>query len=77
MKMTHREENITPVHENHDDASNSREVSEVTSYHKDYGDNVVGHHLPMIFPTSLRIEDKNLMNVEGGLTEIVQFDWAS
>jgi hypothetical protein len=67
MKTTHWEEDITPVHEDHDDAANSCEVGEIARYHENYGDDVVGHHLPMIFPTCFSIENKNLMSIEGDL----------
>ena len=71
MEIAHREKNVTPIHEDHDDAPNSCEVGEVARNHENYGDNVVRHHLPMIFPTSLSIQDKDLMSVKGSLREIV------
>jgi hypothetical protein len=71
MGMAHWEENIAPVHEDHNDAPSSCEIGEIARYHKNYGDNVVRHHLPMIFSTSLSIEDKNLVGVKGSLRQVV------
>lgn len=71
-----RQENITPIHEDHDDAANPGEIGEVTRNHKKDGDDVVGHHLPEIFASSFRIQNEDLMSVEGHLKEIVDFDWS-
>lgn len=38
---------------------------------------MVSHHLHMIFPASLGIENEDLMEVEGGLGEIVKLQRSS
>lgn len=67
IKTAYRKENITVIHEDHNDAPSPCEVGEITRHHEDYGDDVVGHHLPMIFPTCFGIEDKHLVGVESNL----------
>ena len=58
---THWQEDVTPIHEDHDDASHTREVSEVAPKHEDHGDNVVGHHLYVILSSGLSIENQDLV----------------
>jgi diacylglycerol kinase family enzyme len=54
---THWEEYIAAIHEHHYNASNTRKVSKVAAHHKNHCDDVVGHHLDVIFSSSLGIDD--------------------
>lgn len=38
---------------------------------------MVGHHLPVVFPSNFGIEDQHLMDVVGSLQEVVKLDRAS
>ena len=62
-RTNYREENVTPVHDYHDQTSNARETVIVTRDDQTDGDNVVGHHLPVIFACGLCVEEKHSMNI--------------
>lgn len=49
-------------------------MSEPADGDESYGDKVVGHHLPMIFPASFDVEDVDLGGVECECDEVVGFD---
>jgi len=55
--MTHWEEYIAAIHEHHDNATNARKVSQVASHHKNHRDDVVRHHLNVVFSSSLGIDN--------------------
>ena len=62
--MAHREDGITPVHDEHDETSNPSEVIRVAENHESNGNNMVGHHLPVVLSTSFGIDDKDRMEVK-------------
>lgn len=74
---THRQEDITTVHQHHDKAPNPREIVSVTCKHEYDGDNMMRHHLDMILPSGLGIEDQYLMKVEGSLDEVIKLEGTS
>jgi len=61
--MYYRKENVTPVHEYHNQTPNARETVIVTPDDQIDSDNVVGHHLPVVFASSLSVEKKYGVNV--------------
>lgn len=73
---TYGEDDVAPVHEDHDQTADASEVVRVAGDDESTGDNVVGHHLPVVFPWSLRIDDEKQMKVKCGLHHIVEFYWA-
>lgn len=77
LRVTYRQENITTVHQHHDKAPKTREIVSVTCSHEYNGDSMVGHHLDMILPASLSIENQYLVEVKGSLGKIIKFDSAS
>ena len=38
---------------------------------------MMGHHLYVVLPPSLSIENQDLVHVESGLSEIIEFNWSS
>lgn len=72
--MAYWEEYIIPVHQHHDEASNACVIVPVAREHEHNGDDMVGHHLHMVFPSRLGIKDQDLMKVEGSLSEIVKLE---
>ena len=38
---------------------------------------MMGHHLYVVLPSSLSIENQDLVHVECGLSEIIEFNWSS
>lgn len=63
----HRKEDITPIHEDHDNTPNPGKVGEEAADHEYDRDDVVCHHLPVVFPSSFCIENEQLVGVEGNL----------
>lgn len=72
---TYGQPNVTPVHNHHDEASNASEAAEVTCNHQGDCDNMMGHHLHMVFSPFFSVDDQNLMEVEGSLCKVVEFYW--
>lgn len=75
-RLTYRQKYITPVHQDHNQGTDPSEVSIVAQEHEDHSYNVVRHHLQVIFSLGFSIEDKYLMRVESGLTEVIEFHGA-
>ena len=73
---TYRQEDVTSIHEDHDETSNTCVVVEVASDHERDRNDMVRHHLPVVRPAGLRIEDEDLMHVERGLEQVVELDGA-
>lgn len=48
----------------------------VTGEHEDAGDDVMGKHLPVVFPPFFNVDNEHLLNVEGELDEVVPFEQA-
>lgn len=38
---------------------------------------MMGHHLYVVLPSSLSVENQDLVHVESGLSEIIEFNWSS
>ena len=74
---TYRQEDVTSIHEDHDETSNTRVVVEVASDHERDRNDMVRHHLPVVRPAGLRIEDEDLVHVERGLEQVIELDRAS
>jgi hypothetical protein len=74
---THRQENVAEVHEHHHKTSNTCVVVEVATKHESDRNNMVGHHLPVVLPTCLRIEDQDLVEIECGLGKVVELQRTS
>jgi hypothetical protein len=70
----YRQENIRSIHENHDQAPNASKVVGVTAGDEDNGDDMVGHHLPVVLAPGLGIKNKDLVEIGGKLEEIVELD---
>lgn len=49
----------------------------IAANHQCNSDNMMCHHLPVVFPARLSVEDENLVQVERSLKEIVEFDRSS
>lgn len=75
--VTDREVDVRSVHDQHDETPHTREVIKVRGNHKSDGDDMVGHHLPVVFPSCFSIQDEELMHVERGLSEVINFDGSS
>ena len=73
----YREENIAPVHQDHDKTTDARVVVEVASDHENDRNDMVRHHLPVVLPPCLSIEYEHLVHVESRLQQVVEFDWTS
>jgi len=69
--------NITTIHQYHNNTTHSSEVGEIAGDNQDYSYYMMGHHLYVILPSSLSIENQNLVHVESGLSEIIEFNWSS
>ena len=72
--MTYWEEDIAPIHNDHDQTPNTREVEEVARAHEGDSDDVVGEHLVVVLSRCFGVEYQDLVRVEGGLSEIVEFE---
>lgn len=74
--MTYGEEDITPIHDHHNQTPNPCKIEEVARAHESNGDDMMGQHLVVIFSTCFSVEDQDLMRVERGLREVVEFEGA-
>lgn len=45
--------------------------------HQGHSDDVVSHHLPMILPLGLSIEDEDSVKIESRLVQIIELDGCS
>jgi hypothetical protein len=52
-------------------------VYSIAARHESDSDDMVKHHLHMVRATLLRVDNKNLVKVEGSLSKVVEFDGAS
>jgi hypothetical protein len=71
---THGKKYVTPVHEQHDNAPHTGKVGVVADPQQSDGDDVVGHHLPVVFPSRLGVQDEDLMCVKSSLQQVVELD---
>jgi len=69
--------NVTAIHQYHNNTTHSSEVGEITGDHQDYSYYMMGHHLYVVLPSFLSIENQDLVHVESGLSEIIEFNWSS
>lgn len=72
-RETYGEEDVAQVHEAHDQTADASEVVRVAGDDERTGDNVVGHHLPVIFSRGLRVDDEEQVEVKCGLHHVVEF----
>jgi hypothetical protein len=75
-KVAYREDDITPVHDDHDHSAHAGEVVEVRQVYQGHGDDVMGHHLPVIFPMGLCLGHEDQMGVESRLSDVVELHWS-
>lgn len=73
-RKTYRKENIAHVHQDHNEAPDPSEIPGVGEEHESNCDEVVRHHLQVIFPPRLCGQNEYSMDVERGLVEVVEFD---
>lgn len=73
---TYCEPYVAPVHEEKDEAANASVIQTVTEYEERDGHDVVGHHLDMVLPSGLCVEDEDGVEPESELREVVELDAA-
>jgi len=69
--VTYPQENFATIHQHRNNATHSSEVDKITGNHQDHSNYMMGHHLYVVLPSSLSIENQNLVHVESGLSEVI------
>ena len=73
MLWPYSEKNVNRLHKRQNHIPNLSLMVAVTREHESTGDEVVCEHLPMVFPPLLYVDDKDLLQPERKLHEIVPF----
>lgn len=68
---TYRQEQIHHVHNDKDEVANTSVVVTITGEEESSGDEVVGEHLPVVLAALLDIDDDDLLQPKGPLTQDV------
>ena len=72
--LSYREKQVTPIHKHHDPTANASKIVCIAGSYQYYSDDMVGHHLPVVFSSGFSIEKKHSMDVERYLHKVVQLD---
>lgn len=70
---TYGKQDITEIHQHHDDSSYTGVVGPVAGNDESNGDDVMRIHLPVILPPLFDVDHKELMEPETELREVVEF----
>ena len=73
-QKTYWKENVAHVHQEHNETPNPGEAPGVGEEHESDRNEVVRHHLQVVFPPRLCSQNEYPMDVERGLVEVVEFD---
>ena len=71
MQTSYRQEQIDHIHNNKNDISGRSLVASVAEKDERRSDDVVSEHLPVIFSAFLDVDNKDLLQPESELSEIV------
>ena len=72
---TYGKNHVTEIHQDEDQRPNASEMIKVTGTDEDDGDEMMGHHLPVIFSVGFGVENEDLMEPKRELSEVVDFDF--
>jgi hypothetical protein len=65
-KRTNSEEDVAQVHRYEDGVADPSPVEDVAGGHEDEGDDMMGEHLVVVFPSLLEVDDDDLLDPDCG-----------